>query len=66
MHEQILFTLFENPFAARLAFDDPFVISLAIGFGVIALGTMVGLAIAALLGRRKGAGERSTSSSSNR
>jgi hypothetical protein len=52
MDEQIILTFFEDPFLTRVAFDDPF-ISLAIGFGIGALGTMAALAIAALLQRRE-------------
>ena len=53
MNEQIIFTVFEDPFAMRLAFDDPFVIGLAVVFGVGALGTMATLALAAFLRRKK-------------
>jgi hypothetical protein len=53
MDEQIIFTLFEVPFETRLAFDDPFVIDLAMVFGAGALGIVAALAIAALLRRRK-------------
>ena len=53
MNEQIIFTVFEDPFAMRLAFDDPFVIGLAVVFGVGALGTMAALALAPFLRRKK-------------
>jgi hypothetical protein len=53
MDEQIIFTILDDPFAMRLVFDDPFVLHLAIVFGVGALGTVAALAIAAFLRRRK-------------
>jgi len=53
MDEQMLLTIFQGPFVMRLAFDDPFVLQLAIVFGVGALGTMAALALAAFLRRRR-------------
>jgi hypothetical protein len=53
MEEPIILSIFEDPFVARLAFDDPFLIELAIAFGVVALGMMGALALAAFLKRKK-------------
>jgi hypothetical protein len=49
MDEQIILSLFADPVVARLALNEPFVLSLAMGFGAGALGTMAALAIATLL-----------------
>jgi hypothetical protein len=53
MDEQIIFKFFEDPFVARLALEDPFVIDLAMIFGLGALGTMIAVAVAAFVRRRK-------------
>jgi len=53
MDEQILFTVFQDPFGLRLAFDDLVVLHLAIVFGVGALGTMAALAISTFVRPRK-------------
>jgi uncharacterized protein (TIGR03382 family) len=53
MDQQTIFNFFEDPFVTRLALDDPFVIDLAMIFGVGALGMIAALAVAALLRRRK-------------
>jgi hypothetical protein len=51
--DEMFFTVFQGPFVMRFALDDPFVIDLAIIFGIGALGTMGVLAIAPFLRRRK-------------
>jgi hypothetical protein len=53
MDEQIIFTLFEDPFVTRHALDDPFVIDVAMLLGVGALGTMGAFALAAFLHRQR-------------